>query len=116
LLDKYLIPKAATAESKVFYLKMKGDYFRYLAEIVTGTERQSNVLSMLLENRYFVSILIAEMGDESQRAYENAFDVAKDKMPPTHPIRLGLVLNLSVFHYEILNQPEIACRLAKQVC
>ncbi len=95
---------------------MKGDYFRYLAEIVTGTERQSNVLSMLLENRYFVSILIAEMGDESQRAYENAFDVAKDKMPPTHPIRLGLVLNLSVFHYEILNQPEIACRLAKQVC
>ena len=29
LLDKYLIPKASNAESKVFYLKMKGDYYRY---------------------------------------------------------------------------------------
>ena len=28
LLDKYLIPKASNAESKVFYLKMKGDYYR----------------------------------------------------------------------------------------
>lgn len=39
LLDKYLIPKASNAESKVFYLKMKGDYFRYLAEVATGETR-----------------------------------------------------------------------------
>jgi hypothetical protein len=39
LLDKYLIPKASSAESKVFYLKMKGDYFRYLAEVATGETR-----------------------------------------------------------------------------
>jgi len=38
-LDKYLIPKASTAESKVFYLKMKGDYYRYLAEVATGDTR-----------------------------------------------------------------------------
>lgn len=41
LLDKYLIPKAANPESKVFYLKMKGDYYRYLAEVATGTDRDS---------------------------------------------------------------------------
>lgn len=42
-MDKYLIPKASNAESKVFYLKMKGDYFRYLAEVATGENRNSKV-------------------------------------------------------------------------
>lgn len=35
-------------------------------------------------------------------------------MTPTHPIRLGLALNFSVFYYEILNSPDRACHLAKQ--
>lgn len=35
LLNKYLIAKATQAESKVFYLKMKGDYFRYLSEVAS---------------------------------------------------------------------------------
>jgi 14-3-3 protein beta/theta/zeta len=95
LLDKFLIPKATTAESKVFYLKMKGDYYRYLAEVATGDERQKVI-------------------DESQRAYNDAFDIAKGQMQPTHPIRLGLALNFSVFYYEILNAPDRACHLAKQ--
>ncbi|KRZ25959.1 14-3-3-like protein 2 [Trichinella pseudospiralis] len=95
LLDKYLIPKAATPESKVFYLKMKGDYYRYLAEVATGDDRTN-----IVEN--------------SQNAYQEALDVAKSKMQPTHPIRLGLALNYSVFFYEILNSPDRACQLAKQ--
>merc|ERR1712037_154345 len=41
-------------------------------------------------------------------------DIAKAKMQPTHPIRLGLALNFSVFYYEILNSPDRACHLAKQ--
>lgn len=36
LLDKYLVPKTSSAESKVFYLKMQGDYYRYLAEVAVG--------------------------------------------------------------------------------
>ena len=47
-------------------------------------------------------------------AYDHAEEAAKD-MPPTHPIRLGLALNHSVFYYEILNKPEKACELAKKV-
>merc|ERR1711956_180506 len=94
LLDKFLIAKASNAESKVFYLKMKGDYYRYLAEVALGDAKGAVV-------------------DDSQKAYQDAFEISKSKMQPTHPIRLGLALNFSVFYYEILNSPEKACQLAK---
>uniref|UniRef100_F1KZK0 14-3-3-like protein n=1 Tax=Ascaris suum TaxID=6253 RepID=F1KZK0_ASCSU len=45
LLDKYLIPKAGNPESKVFYLKMKGDYYRYLAEVASGDDRNGKKFS-----------------------------------------------------------------------
>jgi len=41
LLDKFLVAKASSAESKVFYLKMQGDYYRYLAEVATGANKNS---------------------------------------------------------------------------
>jgi 14-3-3 protein epsilon len=44
---------------------------------------------------------------------QSATDVAQTELTPTHPIRLGLALNFSVFYYEILNSPERACHLAK---
>jgi len=94
LLDKHLIAKATNPESKVFYLKMKGDYYRYLAE-VAGADRKDVI-------------------ECSKEAYTEAFDIAKGQMTPTHPIRLGLALNFSVFYYEILNSPDQACHLAKQ--
>ena len=45
LLDKYLVAKASTAESKVFYLKMKGDYYRYLSEVAIGDSKAGNSIS-----------------------------------------------------------------------
>jgi len=95
LLDKFLIAKASNAESKVFYLKMKGDYYRYLAEVAIGDAKSAVV-------------------DDSQKAYQDAFDISKSAMQPTHPIRLGLALNFSVFYYEIMSSPDKACQLAKQ--
>lgn len=94
LLDNFLVAKASNSESKVFYLKMKGDYYRYLAE-VAGSNKASVV-------------------ESSEKAYNDAFEIAKADMQPTHPIRLGLALNFSVFYYEILNSPDRACHLAKQ--
>uniref|UniRef100_A0A914C234 14-3-3 domain-containing protein n=1 Tax=Acrobeloides nanus TaxID=290746 RepID=A0A914C234_9BILA len=100
LLDKLLLPNDADIEAKVFYLKMRGDYYRYLAEIAT-IEQASG------DNR-------TEVAEKSQQAYQEAFDIAKEKMNPTHPIRLGLALNFSVFYYEILHAIDKACVLAKQ--
>lgn len=118
VLDKHLIPSAQSGESKVFYHKMygillspldlawpsnvalftlfrKGDYHRYLAEFATGDKRKQSA-------------------DKSLEAYKNATEVAQTDLAPTHPIRLGLALNFSVFYYEILNSPDQACHLAKQ--
>jgi len=95
VLDKHLIASAQTGESKVFYHKMKGDYHRYLAEFALGDKRKASA-------------------DKSLEAYKNATEVAQTDLAPTHPIRLGLALNFSVFYYEILNSPDQACHLAKQ--
>jgi len=72
----------------------KGDYHRYLAEFATGNDRK-------------------EAAENSLMAYKTASDTANSELPTTHPIRLGLALNFSVFYYEILNSPDRACRLAK---
>ncbi|KAK9452283.1 14-3-3 protein [Limtongia smithiae] len=95
VLDKHLIASAKTGESKVFYYKMKGDYHRYLAEFAVGDKRKG-------------------AADASLEAYKAASEIAIAELPPTHPIRLGLALNFSVFYYEILNSPDRACHLAKQ--
>ncbi|KAI8007781.1 hypothetical protein LOK49_LG07G03077 [Camellia lanceoleosa] len=95
VIDEHLIPSCSGGESTVFYYKMKGDYYRYLAEFKAGNEKK-------------------EAADLSLKAYQMASSTADTDLPPTHPIRLGLALNYSVFYYEIMNSPERACHLAKQ--
>ena len=94
LLEDKLIKNATEADAKVFYLKMKGDYYRYLAEVKAKDERD-----MVISN--------------GSDAYSAAVEEAKE-LPVTHPIRLGLALNFSVFYYEIMNKPDKACELAKE--
>ncbi|KAL0002107.1 hypothetical protein SO802_015888 [Lithocarpus litseifolius] len=95
VIDEHLIPSASAVESTVFYYKMKGDYYRYLAEFRTGNEKK-------------------EAADQSKKAYETASTAAEADLPPTNPIRLGLALNYSVFYYEIMHSAERACYLAKE--
>ena len=64
LLDCKLIGSAATGDSKVFYLKMKGDYHRYLAEFKTGAERK-------------------EAAENTLSAYKSAQDIANTELAPT---------------------------------
>ncbi|KAD3641982.1 hypothetical protein E3N88_31206 [Mikania micrantha] len=96
VIDDHLIPSCGgSGEANVFYYKMKGDYYRYMAEFKSGNDKK-------------------EVSDLSMKAYEAATSTAEAELPPTHPIRLGLALNFSVFYYEILNSAERACHLAKQ--
>ena len=96
LLDENLLKKdeiKKNPEAVVFFQKMKGDYYRYLGEFKTGDDRKQVI-------------------EKAQDSYKVAVDEA-EKLKTTHPIRLGLALNYSVFYYEILNQPDVACKLAK---
>jgi 14-3-3 protein epsilon len=94
-IDTQLLKRAEDAEAKVFYLKMKGDYNRYVAEYAEGSLKQS-------------------VADDSQKAYQEAIDTSKS-LSSVHPIVLGLALNYSVFYYEVKNDHEKACQIAKDI-
>merc|ERR1711979_147378 len=94
LLDANLIPKAGNGESKVFYQKMKADYYRYIAEFTEGDKK-------------------SKAAESARQAYQDAQNVAEKDLAVTHPIRLGLALNFSVFQYEVLQNPDEACKMAR---
>ncbi|KAI3758971.1 hypothetical protein L6452_06544 [Arctium lappa] len=62
-----------------------------------------------IESLHWISTLLNRHRSEAASA------AASTKLPSTHPIRLGLALNFLVFYYEIMNSPERACHLPKQV-
>ena len=96
VLDQKLIPGSEdNKEANVFFLKMKGDYYRYISEYASGELHQ-------------------KASDNALQAYQSATDVATSNLKTTHPIRLGLALNFSVFYYEVMNDPTKACQLAKE--
>ena len=95
LLDQNLFSNnLAPSEQKIFFLKMKGDYYRFIAEVAFGDMYQNSV-------------------HKSGEAYKEAMDLAKSILTPCNPIRLGLALNYSVYFYEIANDKLQASNLAK---
>jgi len=90
--DNQAEEKNEVKECQVFYLKMIGDYYRYLTEAFP-TEEYKGLCGTF---------------------YGEAMEIASEALEATHPTRLGLALNYSVCHYEILDQPKEACLLAKK--
>ena len=132
LVRTVLLVKASTGEDKVFYLKMKGDYLRYKAEICVDGGFASDVPDSALaqdgtgfgfakdkaekeggsaKEAYEESESLKE---QAKAAYQEAMNVASTELLVTSPIRLGLALNFSVFYYEILHRSDEACKLARQ--
>ena len=84
---------ATTDESKAFFYKMIGDYYRYVAECsVPG--KAEEIKNGALEN------------------YQLADSTSKT-LNACNPIRLGLALNFSVFYYEVMNEHKKACELGE---
>jgi len=104
----FLYMKLTSVSEPLFYCSLSflvllnlfrnGDYHRYLAEFAPTSPGERR----------------KEAANHAHEAYKAATDIALTELAPTHPIRLGLALNFSVFYYEILNSPDRACHLAKQ--
>ena len=100
IIDNTLVPAASTGESRVFYYKMQGDYYRYLSEFQSAGSNKE---------KYGTA-----SADSALTSYESATKIAEAELDSTHPIRLGLALNFSVFHYEVRENPKEACAMAKK--
>merc|ERR1712176_1169173 len=90
MIQDKVLAKEAGGEAKAFFVKMVGDYYRYIAE---------NAKEAKLE----------EVKQKALKAYDDANEIA---LPPCNPIKLGLALNFSVFHYEVMKNHKAACDLA----
>ena len=88
------IKLASNSESKAFFHKMAGDYYRYVAESAQG-EKLSEAKNGALEQ------------------YTIAQELSLKELGACNPIRLGLALNFSVFYYEVMNDHKKACELGE---
>jgi len=94
IVEDKCIKLAAEDESKAFFQKMIGDYYRYVAESATEDKLESVKAGAL-------------------KGYEDADKLSKG-LNPCNPIRLGLALNFSVFYYEVMNNHKKACELGEE--
>lgn len=85
---------ASNNESKAFFLKMVGDYYRYVAESATADK-------------------LSEVKNGALEYYNKATEISNKDLDPCNPIRLGLALNFSVFHFEVMNDHKKACELGE---
>ena len=92
MINGKVLAKECQPEAKAFFVKMVGDYYRYIAE---------NAKDAKLE----------EVKNNALKAYDDANEIA---LPPCNPIKLGLALNFSVFHYEVMKNHAAACKLADE--
>ena len=94
LIDKYLLPNCSDAESKIFYIRLKGDHYRYLCEISKEKELEKNL-------------------EMAEKLYKEANTIAVKELPFINIERVGLCLNLSLFYYEIKGDKKEGYKIAK---
>jgi hypothetical protein len=92
LIKSKVLSKTIENEAKAFFVKMVGDYYRYIAETAQGDKLET-------------------VKKEALKAYTEANGIT---LPPCNPIKLGLALNFSVFYYEVLKDHKKACQLADE--
>jgi len=93
IIDEKMLPYSKNPENEIFFKKMKADYLRYLAEFLED-DRCTDIVQ------------------DALKLYTDCDTLVKNHLPPTHPLRLGHKLNISVFYYEVLQEPGKAIMVA----
>ena len=94
LIDKYLIINCEDKESKIFYLRLKADHYRYLCEISNEKELENNL-------------------NNAEKYYKEAYELANKDLPLINNERIGLNLNFALFYYEIKGNKKEGYNIAK---
>ena len=91
IIDKHLIPNCEDNESKIFYMRLKADHYRYLCE--------------LSKEKEFI--------EKAEKIYKEAYNIAIKELPHINNERIGLCLNLALFYYEIKGDKNEGYKIAK---
>lgn len=98
LMDLLAMKKESSVKNQVFYLRMRADYKRYLAELTVPGTREA-----------------IEAEGNVEQAYQEAYSLAKQNgLPATSSVWLVLVNNYASFRYEIMGDSEKACQLVTE--
>jgi 14-3-3 protein epsilon len=90
-----LIPACSDDESRMFFEKLRADYYRYMCEATSGDD-------------------LTEITIQARKSYEDAIEIAKGALPPASPGYLGLVLDYTVFLFEVVRNRAEAIELAQK--
>jgi 14-3-3 protein epsilon len=94
LIDQYRLPNAVEAQLQVFFHKLKGNLFRYIAEFSEENESIS-------------------AGISAERSYIVAFDLA-ERLPPCDAVKMSSHLNAAVFKFDIKKDTESASEMLER--
>lgn len=96
LIDSKLIQNATDLDSKVFFLQIKADMYRYLCESGDIKNKADNI-------------------EKATESYNQAINLCLENFTKNHPTSLRIHLNYSVFLFEILNKKEEALSLLEVI-
>jgi hypothetical protein len=94
LCDNYLLNKTEKNETKILYLKLRGQYYRYLSDVLENEQQK-------------------DANKNAINSFNEAFELI-DNLSVTNPIRLGFILNYAIFQYEFLNDIDTAIKITKE--
>lgn len=92
IINSNILSKECDGQIKCFFVKMVGDYYRYMAENAKGSS-------------------LDHAKNKALESYQQAMQI---ELPACDPIKLGLALNFSVFYYEAHKNTKEAVALAGQ--